>query len=184
MVTIIDSIAGELTRYRALAEAAFAQLSNEERNEPLQAGSLSISQIAWHLGGNLASRFTDFLDSDGEKEWRDRDGEFSERRPSQDELLAQWRRGWSALESTLETLTDEDLGRTITIRQQPLSVNAALHRCLGHVSYHVGQIVFVAKAHRGSAWASLSIPPGGSRQYSANPTSELPSGHADRLRES
>jgi hypothetical protein len=116
--------------------------------------------LAWHVSGNLKSRFTDFLTADGEKPWRDRDAEFQSRRVTQAELLEKWEEGWGVLFATLRDLTDSDLGRSVTIRNHPLSAAEALHRSLAHISYHVGQIVFIAKAMRGKEWENLSIPPG------------------------
>jgi hypothetical protein len=117
------------------------------------------------VSGNLRSRFTDFLTSDGEKPWRKRDEEFEARAVSRDELLEKWDQGWRVLLSALDELTDDHLERTITIRHQPLSVTEALLRSLAHASYHVGQIVYAAKAARGDEWNYLSIPPGASEQY-------------------
>jgi len=125
--------------------------------------SNSIATIVWHLAGNLTSRFTDFLTSDGEKPWRDRDSEFLARQVKRAELQAKWEDGWRALFAALSALTDADLAKPVTIRGQPHTVAEALHRSLAHTSYHVGQIVFVAKALRGADWRYLTIPPGQSR---------------------
>src|SRR5690606_20767644 len=118
------------------------------------------------------SRFTDFMNSDGEKPWRDRESEFASRSVSLAEVQEKWDRGWGVLLSELETLTDADLTKTVTIRGVPLRVDEALLRSLAHASYHVGQIVYVAKVLKGGDWKYLSIPPGGSAEYNANPTSE------------
>jgi len=130
----------------------------------------SIVTIVWHVAGNLKSRFTDFLTSDGEKAWRDRDSEFLAREVSRKELQAKWEDGWRMLFAALGNLTDADLGRTVTIRGEPHTVAQALHRSLAHASYHVGQIVFVAKALRGADWRYLSIPPGQSPRYNPRST--------------
>ncbi len=130
----------------------------------------SIVTIVWHVAGNLKSRFTDFLTSDGEKAWRDRDSEFLAREVSRKELQAKWEDGWRMLFAALGNLTDADLGRTVTIRGEPHTVAQALHRSLAHASYHVGQIVFVAKALRGADWRYLSIPPGQSARYNPRST--------------
>lgn len=182
MTTIIASIRAEYLRYKALAEAAIGQLNEGDLVAPGAGGGNSIAVICWHLGGNLRSRFTDFLTTDGEKPWRNRDEEFQTRTISRAELLAQWDRGWSVLLDTLSTLTDEDLDRKITIRSQPLRVSEALHRSLAHMSYHVGQIVYIARGLRGDAWRFLSIPPGQSELYNAKPTLEKPEAHAASAR--
>ena len=119
---------------------------------PGPGGGNSILVICWHVAGNLRSRFTDFLTSDGEKPWRNREEEFQDRAATRAELLAHWEMGWSALLDALAGLTDSDLARTVTIRGQPLRVHEALLRSLAHVSYHVGQVVYAARALRGGAW--------------------------------
>ena len=137
--------------------------------------------IVWHLSGNLASRFTDFLTSDGEKPWRHREEEFAARTVTRDGLMEKWRQGWGVLFEALAGLTDDDLQGQVAIRGQSLAVHDALHRSLAHASYHVGQIVYLAKLKRGADWRSLSIPPGGSAAYNQNPTLERPDGHAAEL---
>jgi hypothetical protein len=174
MRTVIASIEGEYQRYKKLAEASFGQLTAEQLSQVAGDSDNSAATIAWHVGGNLKSRFTDFLDSDGEKPWRDRETEFLPRHVTHAELLAFWEQGWQALHTALAALTDTDLARTVKIRNQPLSVMEALHRSLTHTSYHVGQIVFVAKTLRGPNWQSLSIPPGNSAKYAKRPTLERP----------
>ena len=131
--------------------------------------------IVWHLAGNLRSRFTNFLTSDGEKPWRDRDSEFQARPDvARDELLEQWNVGWATLFAALEPLTDDDLSRIVTIRGEKFRVHEALHRLLAHTSYHVGQIVYLAKTFRASEWDCLTIPLGKSQEYNRNPTHEKP----------
>lgn len=179
---IVDSIEDEYHRYKALAEGAFAQVSDEELCAFEDDTSNAIVAIVWHLAGNLASRFEDFRTSDGEKPWRNREEEFDARSVTGEEMLAKWHRGWSALFAALADLTDADLGATVTIRRQPLRIDQALHRSLAHAAYHVGQIVYVAKALRGAAWKSLSIPRGGSAAYNEAPDKELPGRHTAALR--
>jgi hypothetical protein len=130
------------------------------------------------MSGNLRSRFTDFLVSDGEKPWRHRDEEFEERTVSRDALLAKWDEGWQALFAALSGLRDDQLSSTVTIRSQPLKVHEALHRSLAHAAYHVGQIVYLGKMFQGTEWKYLSIPPGGSVAYNQAPGSEKPAAHA------
>lgn len=175
---LIQSIAGEYSRYKALGEGAFAQLKDAELSEDEGDGHNSIAVIVWHLGGNLKSRFTDFRTADGEKPWRNREEEFAQRDVSRQELLTKWEEGWRVLFAALADLTDNDLSGTIMIRGQQLSIDQALLRSLAHASYHVGQIVYVAKGVRGTEWRSLSIPKGGSDAYNRNPTGETPDRHA------
>jgi uncharacterized damage-inducible protein DinB len=172
MTNLIDSIRAEYLRYKALAEAAIDQLKDEHLSEEGPNGGNSIAVICWHVSGNLRSRFTDFLTSDGEKPWRQRDEEFQARTVTREELLQKWAEGWDALLGALATLSDEQLPDTVTIRRQPLKVHEALHRSLAHLSYHVGQIVYLAKSLRGAEWKYLSIPPGKSDAYNQAPKFE------------
>jgi len=183
MPAVLPAIIAEYHRYKALADRALAQLDEDQLAEPALGGGNSVAVLAWHVGGNLASRFTDFLTSDGEKPWRHRDQEFAARRPSRAELQAHWDRGWSVLFAALAELRESDLDRTVTIRGTELSVVEALHRSLAHTAYHVGQMVMLARSLRGDAWEFLSIPPGGTAAYNAQPTSERADEHARRLEE-
>jgi hypothetical protein len=169
---IVESIRAEYLRYKALAEGAIDQLDESDLSREGPNGGNSIAVICWHVAGNLKSRFSDFLTSDGEKPWRQREEEFRARKVSRDQLLAKWEDGWKVLLDTLTGLTDDDLEKTVTIRQQPLIVHAALHRSLSHTCYHVGQIVYVAKGFRGANWNYLSIPPGQSDSYNQAPKYE------------
>lgn len=181
MSTILSSIEAEFRRYKALAEASFAQLSDDELIQPGPGEGNSVTIIAWHVAGNLASRFTDFLTDDGEKPWRDREDEFRPRNPTRSELILHWERGWRAVFDTLSTMTDDQLRTTVRIRGLEHPVHQALHRLLAHASYHVGQIVYLAKAIRGKDWKYLTIPPGMSEDYNRNPTHERGSAHAALL---
>jgi uncharacterized damage-inducible protein DinB len=167
MASIVESIAAEFKRYKALTEGALSQLSDDQLVVPAPGGGNSIATICWHVGGNLRSRFTDFLTSDGEKPWRKREEEFERRSVTKAELLVHWEAGWTALFAALSELRDADLSRTVTIRGQSLRVDEALHRSLAHASYHVGQVVYAARAVRGSEWHFLSIPPGQSEAFNA-----------------
>jgi hypothetical protein len=160
MRQIVSSIESEYQRYKLLAEAAIHQLDDAQLAESGNEALNSIATLAWHVSGNLKSRFSDFLAADGEKPWRNRDEEFRARRVTKAELLEKWEEGWGVLFATLHNLADSDLARSVTIRGYPLSATEALHRSLAHISYHVGQIVFIAKAMRGAEWENLSIPPG------------------------
>ena len=162
---LIESITAEYRRYKQLGEGAFAQLTDPELSQAVSQNDNSVAMIVWHVAGNLKSRFTDFGTSDGEKPWRNRDEEFAERSVSRQQLLDKWEDGWRALFTALDALTDENLYDVITIRQQPLAIHQALHRSVAHTSYHVGQIVYLAKTFRGAAWRSLSIPKGASGAF-------------------
>ena len=160
MRTFMESIEAEYKRYRSTAEAAIDQLSDAELVAVPAGTANSVATIAWHVGGNLRSRFTDFLTTDGEKPWRDRESEFEARTPSREELLAFWNEGWDVLQHSLGDLADANLVDTVRIRGEELSVIQALHRSLAHTTYHVGQIVHRAKELRGEEWTYLSMPPG------------------------
>lgn len=183
MTQIVDSIRAEYLRYKALAEAAIGQLEENQLSVDGPSGGNSIAVICWHIAGNLRSRFTDFLTSDGEKPWRQREEEFQHRSVTRSELLEKWVTGWTVLLDTLTNLTDDQLQSTVTIRRQPMLVHEALHRSLAHVAYHVGQIVYVAKSLRGGEWAYLSIPPGGSDAYNRASPAENAAAHAAAIAE-
>lgn len=159
MTSITDSIRKEFLRYKSLAEGAMGQLRDHELSLPGPGGGNSIAIICWHVSGNLTSRFTDFLTSDGEKPSRRRDEEFEPRAVTATELRSQWDRGWHVLLASLAALTDENLQQTVSIRGEEMPAHQALHRALAHISYHVGQIVYLAKSMRGEDWTYLSIPP-------------------------
>lgn len=178
MRQIVESIESEYRRYKVLAEAAMGQVAEEQLSQRGGASGNSITTLVWHISGNLESRFTGFLQTDGEKPWRDRDGEFLGRTVSRAELRDKWEKGWGVLFGSLAGLDDRHLQEDVKIRGVPLSVTEALHRSLAHASYHVGQIVFLAKELLGSEWRYLSIPPGGSAAYNENPVGEKPPGRA------
>lgn len=150
---------------KRLADRAVEQVPDGKLHVALDEHTNSIAVIMKHVAGNLTSRWTDFLTSDGEKPWRNRDDEFVDAFGSRREVLDCWERGWACLLGTLHRLTAEDLGRTVTIRGEPHSVPLALQRSLGHTCYHIGQIVQVARIHAGSNWQTLTIPRGGSQQF-------------------
>jgi uncharacterized damage-inducible protein DinB len=158
----------ELRRYKTLAERAMAQVDESALNRTSPGFDNSIAILVWHISGNLRSRFTDFLTTDGEKPWRHRDEEFVARHVGRTELTAKWEEGWHVLLGTLAAMTDEDLPHTITIRQEAMPAQDALYRVLAHVAYHVGQIVYVAKAARGESWTFLTIQPGKSEEANRN----------------
>ncbi len=181
MRDVLESIEGEFARYKALAEGALAQVEDAQLSVAGPNAGNSLAIIVWHISGNLASRFTDFLTTDGEKPWRHRDEEFVARTVLRAELVQKWDAGWHVLVGTLHDLQDADLSREVQLRQQAIRVQEALLRSLAHVSYHVGQLVYLAKALRGETWTYLSIPPGQSAAYNVSPTGERPRDHAARL---
>ncbi|RIH85496.1 DUF1572 family protein [Calidithermus roseus] len=151
--------------YKELAEKALAQISPQDWFFAPDLASNSIAVVVKHVGGNLRSRWTDFLSSDGEKPDRNRDGEFEIHGDSVEELWLGWENGWAALLVTLENLRPEHLTQNVLIRGRPLSVLEAIHRSLAHTAYHVGQIVYLAKHLRGGEFKSLSIPKGKSEAW-------------------
>jgi uncharacterized damage-inducible protein DinB len=180
----VEAIADEFTRYKALGEAAIAQLDDDELGLIGSAGGNSIVTIVWHLAGNLESRFTEFRTSDGEKPWRDRDEEFVLRTVTKTALLEKWERGWRALLTAISELTDADLLHTVTIRRQQLRIDQALQRSLAHTAYHIGQVVFLAKQIRSGGWQCLSIPLGGSAAHNARGADESAKAHSRMLDQS
>lgn len=181
-MSIVSSIEGECRRYKALADAAIAQVSDEELGIAAPGGGNSIDMMVRHVAANLHSRFTDFRTSDGEKPWRRRDEEFEGAALSRGELLDTWETGWRTLFEAMAALTDADLAGTVTIRRQPLRIDEALHRSLAHAAYHVGQIVLIAKSMRGEAWRCLSIPRGMSEAFNKKASEmKTAAAHADWL---
>ena len=144
--------------YKKLAERAIEQVSDEQFFALIDAEANSIAVVVKHIAGNLHSRWRDFLTSDGEKEDRDRDTEFELIEDSRERLMEFWETGWQTLFANVEPLTVEDFSRTITIRGEPHSVVEAINRQLTHYSYHIGQIVFLAKHLKSSKWKTLSVP--------------------------
>jgi hypothetical protein len=161
-----DSIA-LLRYYKSLGEQAIARVSDEGLTITLDAESNSIAIIVKHLAGNMRSRWTDFLTSDGEKPNRDRDSEFRDAPHTRAEILTMWEAAWKLVFDELAPLTDADLGRAILIRGERHSVMQAINRQVAHYAYHIGQIVFVAKHLSSDRWTSLTIPRGRSSEFNA-----------------
>lgn len=151
--------------YKSLGEKAMAQIPDEALFYTPDDKSNSLYVMVKHLHGNMLSRWTDFLTSDGEKEWRDRDGEFVEQHTSRKDVMRMWEEGWARVLSTLEALMPEDLGKIIYIRHQGHTVEEAIMRQLAHYAYHVGQIVYLSRWLNTGDWTSLSIPRGESKAY-------------------
>ena len=163
--TYLTSIKTRFEFYKDLGDKTFAQLSEEHLFWQYNEESNSIAVIVKHLWGNMLSRWTDFLNADGEKEWRQRDAEFENDLCTREELLAKWEVGWNCLFNAINPLTEEDLTKEIRIRNEILSVVDAINRQLAHYAYHVGQIVVIGKMLCGADWISLSIPKGKSKEY-------------------
>jgi uncharacterized damage-inducible protein DinB len=144
--------------YKKLGDRAMAQCPDEGLFATLDAESNSIAIVVKHMAGNMRSRWTSFLTTDGEKPDRNRDTEFEEPPVTRAELMELWERGWKYLFDALEPLTDADASRTVTIRTEPHSVMQAINRQVAHYSYHVGQIVYLARHFAGDKWQSLTIP--------------------------
>ena len=151
--------------YKTLGEKAIAQISDEALFHMPDEKSNSISVIVKHLLGNMLSRWTDFLTTDGEKEWRDRDSEFEETIETRDEVMKQWNEGWACVFSALNTLHPEDFDKTVYIRNMGQTVLEAIMRQMAHYAYHIGQIVYLARLFNEGDWKTLTIPKGGSAAY-------------------
>lgn len=161
----LKSIRQEYQRYKTMAERAVAQLSDDELHWTPHASCNSIAVLMQHIAGNTLSRFTEFLTTDGEKDWRDRDAEFEEQFTDRENLLEYWEKGWACLFDAMDGLREDDLEHTVHVRNEPHSVIEALNRSMGHHAYHVGQIVLIGIQIKGEDWKTLSIPRGESKQY-------------------
>src|SRR5579872_6181435 len=165
METYLLSAIKRFEYYKMLGEGAFDQLTDEQLFWSYNEDSNSIATIVKHLHGNMLSRWTDFLTSDGEKEWRKRDNEFIDDSVTKANMIARWEDGWKCVFDVMASLTPEDVGKTIYIRKEPHTVMQAINRQLTHYAYHVGQIVYLAKAIRSAGWKSLSVPKGKSEEF-------------------
>ncbi|HNF47967.1 MAG TPA: DUF1572 family protein [Chitinophagales bacterium] len=168
----LQSAIKQFQYYQSLGEKTMAQLNDEQLFWKPNSESNSIANIIQHLSGNMLSRWTDFLTSDGEKNWRNRDEEFEEFMHTRNELLQRWAKGWECLFTALNSLKEEDLSKIIYIRNQGHTVTEAINRQLTHYAYHVGQMVFIGKMCCDSAWQSLSIPKGNSAAYNMDKFSQ------------
>lgn len=165
MESYLSSAVKQFEYYKSLGDKTFAQLSDEQLFWQPNAESNSVAVIVKHLWGNMLSRWTNFLTEDGEKEWRNRDGEFENDIRSREELLALWEEGWACLFSALNGLKEEDLETVIYIRNMGHTVLEAVNRQLAHYPYHIGQIVYIGKLALDTDWKSLSIPRNQSQAY-------------------
>ena len=165
--TFLPSAIKQFEYYKLLGEQTFAQLKEEDLTWQYNEESNSIGTIIKHLAGNMLSRWTDLLTTDGEKEWRNREDEFENNISSKESLMSIWQQGWDCLFETLHSLKEDDLQKEIFIRNQGHTVTEAINRQLAHYPYHVGQIVFIGKMLTNDKWLSLSIPKGQSQTYNA-----------------
>jgi hypothetical protein len=163
----LDEIVAQYRDHRSLCERAAEQVPDRAFFSTLGRDANSVAILMKHVGGNLRSRWLDFLTMDGEKPDRHRDREFGTEGETRASILAGWDEGWSVALEELRALTPDDLGRTITIRGEPHPVVRAIHRNLSHVAYHTGQIVQLSRHLAGEEWRMLSVPPGKSEQFNA-----------------
>jgi hypothetical protein len=168
----IQSARKEFVYYKSLGEKAIAQVPDEKLFWQYNEESNSIGTIVKHLWGNMLSRWTDFMTTDGEKEWRKRDAEFENDVKDRTELMKKWNDGWTCVFAAIDSLQPDDLSKIIYIRNQGHTVLEAINRQLAHYPHHVGQILFVAKMIVGSQWQSLSIPRNKSQEFNAEKFSQ------------
>jgi hypothetical protein len=158
--------------YQNLGSTCVERLTFDELKYTPNAESNSVAVMVKHLWGNMLSRWTDFLNSDGEKPWRERDLEFEDEYNSKDDIWKHWKEGWDCLFSSINSLSASDLDKIVYIRNEGHTVSEALERQLAHYAYHVGQMVFLAKIIKGNDWTSLSIPKNESTRYNEGKFSE------------
>ena len=164
----LESVKKQMLYYKTIAEKAIEQLEAEQLFISVNEDTNSIAAIIKHMSGNMLSRWTDFLTTDGEKEWRERDAEFEASFQSKEELLKTWNKGWDCFFNAINTLQPEQLLQIIYIRNEGQTAMDAINRQLAHYPYHIGQIVFYAKMLKKSDWNSLSIPRNKSNDYNAD----------------
>jgi hypothetical protein len=166
--TYLDSVKKQMLYYKTIAEKAMDQLEEEQLFLAINENTNAISTIIQHMSGNMLSRWTDFLTTDGEKEWRNRDAEFQTTIKTKEEILSLWNKGWDCFFSAINALTIEQLSTIIYIRNEGQTAMDAINRQLAHYPYHIGQIVFYAKMLKQTEWASLSISKNNSDSYNAD----------------
>jgi hypothetical protein len=162
---LIDGALATFRSNKGWADQAISQLPDDRLHVALDLNTNSIAVVMKHVAGNLLSRWTDFLTTDGEKPWRNRDDEFVDSLAARDELVAYWETGWQRVFDSLAALAPDDLARTVTIRGEPHSVPLAIQRSLAHCAYHVGQIVLVARVLAGDHWTTITIARGASSSF-------------------
>lgn len=163
----LDSTAKIFNQYKSLGERTFAQLSDADLFWKYDPDINSIAIIVNHLSGNMKSRFSDFLNSDGEKPWRHRDSEFVDEIKTRQELIQKWNAGWAILFGALKSISSENFNTVVYIRNEPHTITDALNRQLTHYAYHMGQIVFIGRMIKGSEWQTLSIGKGKSEEFNS-----------------
>ena len=163
--TYLESVIHQFNSYKSVGERTFNQLTDEQLFWQYNEESNSVAMIVRHISGNMVSRFTDFLTSDGEKEWRNRDAEFKASITTRDELIAQWNKGWQCVFDAVATLTEDNLNKIVKIRAEEHTVAEALNRQLAHYPYHIGQIVYIGKMLTDDQWKPLTIPRGKSGAF-------------------
>jgi hypothetical protein len=161
----LSTVIKRLKYYKELGEKTFAQLEEKDFHWQPSSESNSIAVIIQHVAGNMLSRWTNFLTEDGEKEWRQRDDEFEVHDYSKQKLVDVWNKGWDCFLNALNSLTADDLLKTIYIRREQLTAIDAINRQLAHYPYHIGQIIYIGRMIRNEGWKNLSIPKGTSQQY-------------------
>jgi hypothetical protein len=171
-IKYLDSAKRQFTMYKQLGEKAMAQIDEQGLSWQANDDSNSIVTIVKHLWGNMLSRWTDFLTTDGEKPWRQRDAEFENESITRETLMEKWEEGWQCLFDALDSITDNDLEKIIYIRNEGHSILEAVNRQIAHYSYHVGQIVYISKLRSTEEWKSLSIPRNKSNEYNAGKFSQ------------
>ncbi|MEX2569653.1 MAG: DUF1572 family protein [Cyclobacteriaceae bacterium] len=179
--TFLESSLKLFKFYKRLGENAMQQVPDEKLSWQYNEDSNSIATIVKHLSGNMHSRWTDFLTTDGEKEWRERDAEFETDIPSREAILKRWEEGWKVLFDAIQPLAEDDFQKTVYIRNEGFTVIEAISRQLAHYACHVGQIIYLAKMYSQEPWQSLSSPRGKSASYNRtkinSPSPNVPSSH-------
>jgi hypothetical protein len=171
----LQTVIRRVKYYKDLGDKTFEQLHDADFHYQPNDESNSIAVIIQHMAGNMLSRWTNFLTEDGEKEWRQRDDEFALHTYSKQQLLEIWEKGWTCYLTTLASLQEDDLLKTVYIRQEGLTVIDAINRQLAHYPYHVGQIVYIGRIIKDHSWKNLSIPKGESQQYNKSGVVKDPS---------
>ena len=161
----LASVKKQFQYYKNLGDRTFGQLTEEEIHWQYNTESNSMAIMVNHLQGNMKSRWTDFLTSDGEKEWRNRDQEFENTIKTKQEILRKWNEGWACLFNALDSINKDNFDTDIYIRNQRHSIVEAINRQLAHYSYHIGQIVFLGRMLKGTEWTNLSVPKGKSTDF-------------------
>jgi hypothetical protein len=172
MIQYLDSAKRQFMLYKQLGEKAIAQIDDKDLNWQANEDSNSIATIVKHLWGNMLSRWTDFLTTDGEKTWRQRDAEFEQEVLDRETLMKKWNDGWQCVFDALNSITDADLEKIVYIRNEGHTILEAINRQISHYSYHVGQIVYISKLRSKEEWKSLSIPRNKSNEYNAGKFSQ------------